>query len=50
MIEIVQIICTHPDVINRSEVTTYQELSYFTTDVHRIAVSTVMEYRELIPL
>ena len=50
MSEIVHIISTHLDVINLSEVTTYQELSYFTTDVHRIAVNTVMEYRELIPL
>ena len=44
-----QIVCTHRDDINLCGVAMYHELSYLRTDLQRIAVSTVIEYSELIP-
>ena len=44
-----QIVCTHRDDKNLCGVAMYHELSYLRTDLQRIAVSTVIEYSELIP-
>ena len=44
-----QIVWTHRDDKNLCGVAMYHELSYLRTDLQRIAVSTVIEYSELIP-